>query len=255
MSGQNNNNKYSAYNQADSHYEETFYIIPRHIRQLEGMTLTYLDFYETCYQFWNKGKSCYLSNGIIKQRTGIKSDSRINEAFQYFEKHNVLKREYKNGRRYITPIFHDIETDDRVSPEREGGIAVARGGVSPERDINKEVLNKETNTTSVSPETPEVVTEVLGVYHDVMYDMPKIKHVTKELISAIKRLKKEWPDIKGVSLTPEALARYFEGIRVLCPWMTEPYTTKSGYKRRNSLINLIRIDNVKKFYNGDYCAE
>jgi hypothetical protein len=255
MSEQNNNNKYTAYNQADSHYEETFYIIPRHIRKLPGMTLALLDFYETCFQFWNKGKSCFLKNPTLKKRTGIKSDSTINDAFQYFEKHNVLKREFKNERRYITPIFCDVETEDRISPQREEGIATARGGVSPERDINKEVLNKENNTTSVSSETPEVVTEVLDVYHDVMYDMPKVKHVTKELISAIRRLKKEWPDIKGSSLTPERLARYFEGIRVLCPWMIEPYTTKAGYKRRNSLINLIRIDNVKKFYNGDYCAE
>jgi hypothetical protein len=88
-----------------------------------------------------------------------------------------------------------------------------------------------------------------------MFDMPKVKHVTNKLSAAIKRLKKEWPDIKGVPLTSEALAKYFEGIRDLAPWMTKAYTTKSGYKKRNSLINLIRIDNIKSFYNGDYCAE
>jgi len=115
--------------------------------------------------------------------------------------------------------------------------------------------DNKTNTTSVSSETPEVVTEVLDVYHEVMYDMPKVKHVTNKLSAAIKRLKKEWPDIKGTPLTPETLAKYFKGIRDLAPWMTKPYTTKSGYKKRNSLINLIRIDNIKSFYNGDYCAE
>ena len=138
MNDKKNNKKDSAYNQdVTTNYQDTFYIIPRHIRHLEGMTLTYLDFYETCYQFWNKGRSCYLSNSIIKQRTGIKSDSRINEAFQYFEKHNVLKREYRNGKRYITPILCEVETDE---------------GVSPERDINKEIINKENNNYVITKE-------------------------------------------------------------------------------------------------------
>ena len=153
MNDKKNNKNNFTYNQdVTTNYQDTFYIIPRHIRHLEGMTLTYLDFYETCYQFWNKGRSCYLSNSIIKQRTGIKSDSRINEAFQYFEKHNVLKREYRNGKRYITPILCEVETEEGVSPEREGGIAVARGGVSPERDINKEIINKENNNYVITKE-------------------------------------------------------------------------------------------------------
>lgn len=134
MTGQNSNT-----------YQETFYIIPRHIRHLEGMTLSFLDFYETIYQFLNKGKSCFLSNAIIKQRTGIQSDSRINMAFQFFEKHGVMKRVYKEGKRFIVPIFCDVEMDAGVSLQREGGISTERGGVSLERDINKEVLNKEIN--------------------------------------------------------------------------------------------------------------
>lgn len=134
MTGQNSNT-----------YEETFYIIPRYIRQLEGMTLTYLDFYETIYQFWNKNKACFLSNSVIKQRTGIMADSRINMAFQFFEKHGVMKRIYKEGKRFIVPIFCEVETDAGVSLQREGGISPERGRVSLERDINKEVLNKKIN--------------------------------------------------------------------------------------------------------------
>jgi hypothetical protein len=176
MNDKKNNKKDSAYNQdVTTNYQDTFYIIPRHIRHLEGMTLTYLDFYETCYQFWNKGRSCYLSNSIIKQRTGIKSDSRINEAFQYFEKHNVLKREYKNGRRYITPILCEVETDEGVSPEREGGIAVARGGVSPERDINKEIINKENNNYVIIKENE---------FEEVIQKAQKCLEKTKENLPA-----------------------------------------------------------------------
>ena len=154
MNGQNSNT-----------YQETFYIIPRHIRQLEGMTLTYLDFYETIYQFWNKNKSCFLSNSVIKQRTGILADSRINMAFQFFEKHNVMKRVYKEGKRFIVPVFCEVETEVGVSLEREGGISTERGGVSLERDINKEVLNKEinikenTNYVSIKESEMDIVVE------------------------------------------------------------------------------------------------
>ena len=147
--------------QISNTYEETFYIIPRYIRHLEGMTLTYLDFYETIFQFLNKGKSCFLSNALIKQRTGIQSDSRINMAFQFFEKHNILKRVYKNNKRYILPVFCEISTGEGVSLEREEGISTERGGVSIQRDINKEVLNKEINikenTNFVSIKENEIV--------------------------------------------------------------------------------------------------
>lgn len=133
-------------------YEETFYIIPRHIRKLEGITLTFLDFFETIFQFWNKGKSCFLSNALIKKRTGIQSDSRINMAFQFFEKHNVLRRVYKKGRRYIEPILCDVEIELGVSQEREGGISTERGGVSLQRDINKEIINKEIKEKEINKE-------------------------------------------------------------------------------------------------------
>lgn len=162
-----------------NNYQDTFYIIPRHIRQLEGITLTFLDFFETIFQFWNKGKTCFLSNAVIKQRTGIKSDSRIVEAFQFFEKHNVMKRIFKNNKRYIVPALNPVEIENNtsdekvihinsanfepeghschqgVSPERGGGIATERGGDSPQRDINKEIINKEINIVSDKSPKPK----------------------------------------------------------------------------------------------------
>jgi hypothetical protein len=170
MNGQNSNKKVISNNQdVTINYQDTFYIIPRYIRQLEGMTLTFLDFFETIFQFWNKGKSCFLSNSVIKERTGIESDSRINKAFQFFEKHNVMKRVYKNNKRYIVPALNHVEIENNTSDEevihinstnfepeghscppgvslqREGGISTERGGVSLERDINKEIIKKEIN--------------------------------------------------------------------------------------------------------------
>ncbi len=51
-------------------YEDTFYIIPRYIRKIPGLTLAFLDVYETMFQFWNKGRDCFLTNSTISERTG-----------------------------------------------------------------------------------------------------------------------------------------------------------------------------------------
>lgn len=124
--------------------------------------------------------------------------------------------------------------------------------------INKEYINKELkNNISESGDSPAVdlndfVSQVVDVYHDKLPEMPQIKIITDEVKRAIKTLIKEWPKIKGMDLTLSNIARYFEGRRELTPWILEPYKTKQGNLKRSRLINLIRIDNVRKFYNGDY---
>jgi hypothetical protein len=86
---------------SDDRSNKTFYITPYFIRELPGMTLALLDFYETIFEFWNRGEPCFLSNEKIMELTGIKSLSTINEAFQYFEKHNVMKRVFEDNRRCV----------------------------------------------------------------------------------------------------------------------------------------------------------
>ena len=51
--------------QATHIYEDTFFIIPRYIRKLPGLTLAYLDVYETIFQFWNKNKDCFLGENAL----------------------------------------------------------------------------------------------------------------------------------------------------------------------------------------------
>ena len=124
--------------------------------------------------------------------------------------------------------------------------------------INKENINKEEiKDISESGDSPaagndDFVQQVVDAYHDKLPEMPKIKIITDEVKKAVKILKKEWGNIKGVDLTIERISKYFEGRRELTPWILEPYKTQQGNYKRSRLINIIRIDNVRKFYNGDY---
>jgi hypothetical protein len=91
-------------------YEDTYYIIPRYIRKIPGITLAYLDVYETIFQFWNKNKNCFLSEDSLCERTGYKRRI-IYKALEFFEIHNELKRIRKNGKRYLVRPERIIETD------------------------------------------------------------------------------------------------------------------------------------------------
>lgn len=133
-------------------FKSAFFIIPSHILDLPGITLTYLKFYETMFQFWNHGKRCFLSNAAIMERTGIKSLSSIHDAFKYFENHGLIRRLGHDNNRYIVQVASVID----IESNEEGGIAGAIGGGSLERsggiagaipEIKN--LNKETNKTYI----------------------------------------------------------------------------------------------------------
>lgn len=100
-------------------YEKEWFILPYHIRKLPGMTLALLDFYETIFEFWNRGRPCFLSNSKLMERTGIKSLTTIHEAFVYFEKHKVLERTFKNGKRTITRVLSVETNEEETTPEEE----------------------------------------------------------------------------------------------------------------------------------------
>lgn len=128
-------------------FEQTFVVIPKRIWDLPDITLQFLKFYETIFQFWHRGKKCFLTNQSIKDRTGIKSTSTLIEAFSFFEQHNEMKRiTNDSGKRLIIDPRHSIEfeeeneekgyrsSDRGVSPERAGGIAPAIHNIN---NINK----------------------------------------------------------------------------------------------------------------------
>ena len=93
-----------------SSYEETFYIVPSYIRKLSGMTLGYMDVYNIIFQFWNKGRQCFLKNEVFMERTGY-TEQYIRKAFAFFEKHNELERVPHGGKRYLVQPQKKIEID------------------------------------------------------------------------------------------------------------------------------------------------
>lgn len=117
--------------------------------------------------------------------------------------------------------------------------------------------SKPNNKTDISesfdsPVVNDIVNQVLDAYHGTLPNMPKVRHVTTELRRAIKKMEAEWPSLRNKVLTKEVASSYFEGLKELTPFLLQPYKTKDGNIRRNRLINLIRLDTIKKFYNGDY---
>lgn len=138
-------------NDINEGFKSTFFIIPGFIMDLPDISLSHIKFYETIFQFWNKNLDCFLSNSCIMQRTGIKSISTINDCFQYFEKHNQMKRVTVNGQRYIIQPERKIRTDMPVDKGIAGAIGGYRQGDSKGiagaiHNINN--LTKETNTTT-----------------------------------------------------------------------------------------------------------
>lgn len=118
-------------------YESAFYIVPTHIRKLKGMSLVFLDVYETIFQFWNHGKPCFLSNKMIMKRTGH-SATTVRDALIFFEKNNEMVRKIEGGKRYIVQperkIEEPIEQEEKLlTPPRATALPPPRHGATPPR--------------------------------------------------------------------------------------------------------------------------
>jgi hypothetical protein len=107
-------------NKSTTIYEDTFFIVPRYIRKIPGITFTFLDVYETIFQFWNKGKSCWLSNKAICERTGA-GLTQVKEALLFFEKNGELRRETVGAKRYLIKPEVRIEIEHVAAPPAGGG--------------------------------------------------------------------------------------------------------------------------------------
>lgn len=101
----------------NSSYQPTFFVVPSRIMDLPGLTLAFLKFYETVFQFWNHHKPCYLSNKMLMERTGIKSISTIQEAFCFFIEHGEMKKEIRGKKRYLVPPEVPLEVEEEETEE------------------------------------------------------------------------------------------------------------------------------------------
>lgn len=89
-------------------YKETWFIVPRSIVDLPDISLGFLKVFETIFQFWNKGRKCYLSNPEISKRTGLKI-TQVKEAIAYFERHKELERIQIGMKRYLMQPLKVVE--------------------------------------------------------------------------------------------------------------------------------------------------
>jgi hypothetical protein len=92
----------------EQEYKDTWFIVPRAIADLPDMTFGYLKVFETIFQFWNKGRKCFLSNPEIAKRTGLKI-SQVKNAISYFEEHKELERVQIGLKRYLMQPLKVVE--------------------------------------------------------------------------------------------------------------------------------------------------
>lgn len=158
----------------------------------------------------------------------------------------VMRLTYINQREQE---FTSTENGIRTSTEFGTRTSTENGTLNLKEESKIRSISESTDSPVI---VKDIVNQVLDAYHLTLPDMPQVKHVTTELTRAIKKMEAEWPNLRNKQLTQEVASSYFQGLKELTPFLLQPYKTKDGNLRRNRLINLIRLDTIKKFYNGDY---
>lgn len=244
-------------------YKETFYIVPRRIRELVGMTLGYLDVYETIFQFWNKDLPCYLSNPMISQRTGLK-ETQIYEALNYFETHGELERRHKGGRRYLVQPSRTIETDSSKvileSAPPDGGVRSTglQGSALPDYNIKK--VNKEFNCTEENFSKPLKVypispVDLVRVFVEEFPGHPFAKPSSgsgaypDSFIKRVRSMKKAYKAKTGFELTENGFREYLNLFKEKAPGYCELINKRT--KRKIHMNAFIGEDVFIKFIKGE----
>ena len=128
--------------------------LPNHILYLEGVQLSYIKVFVHIFNLWQSDKPCYISNPEFCKRTGLHKDT-INNALQFFEKHNIFKRVQKGTRRYLLQTPRVVEIDNDVvdnSPKnstknsQESELDLSAVGVRPTKHTELDLHNIKTNT-------------------------------------------------------------------------------------------------------------
>lgn len=161
----------------------------------------------------------------------------------------VMRLTYINNREFEQDSTSTESGTDKMLTSTENGTRT-----STENGTLNLTEESKINNTSVSNETPEVAQEIINAYHEILPEMPRCLFVTKDLNSAVKKLIAGWPELTGDEFSIAGICGYFTGIKETASFFTRPYITKDGNKRRSSLLNLIRIETIKKFANGEYSA-
>ncbi len=201
--------------QENNSYVSDWFIVPSRIRRLPGMTLAYLDVFETIFQFLNKGKNCFLTNLAISERTGL-SIRQAQRALNFYVKHGELKRVLVGTKYYFVVPEKRIEAiveeeknestnDQTITTGMTGGDdSRVVGGMTAVSPINKEYINKEKlkNKEKYKKEKNELEVvskndQLTAKLFEEMWKMYPLKKAKQKALEALKGV------VSGIGL-PEA---------------------------------------------------
>ena len=234
-------------------YEDTFYIIPRYIRKIPGITLAYLDIYEAMFQYWNKGLEVFMGEKGFLEKTGY-GRTVYYDALKFFEDCGEIKRVWIKGKRYIQRVLK-LEPNDSSKTEQDSAIAdpdVRTCGqcTSTFADHNKKKLKKEKNI-SESDDSPHVIQDDKSISNIEMIDAfiqifpnhphPDIKKPDAALVINLNKLRKSWAkeiSSSGKSLTLEIFMNYLKNMIDVKHYMTDP-------NKNYEMVSFITLKTVK----------
>jgi hypothetical protein len=255
MSEQNNNNKYTAYNQADTSKGQNTNIQKYDSRLMKDYPFTILlnKVIQNIQDLEVVGLYAYLASlppEWIINKEHLKSHfkigtKKIEGLFRKFMNYGLLiKEEYREKGRFVGVNYRLCLEFDRSA---ENGATV--NGATEKTVYIKEIDKKEkeysapikkAHTHSVNNH------ELIEVFVDEFPDNPHprdVKTPSKKLTQAINALKKAWPKSiskSGSELTPEGFRSLLVAMKNLNYWLTKP-------EKKAHMETLIRIDNIEQF--------
>lgn len=150
-------------------YVETWFIVPRCILDLPGLTFSYLKAYEIIYQFWNKGRDCFVGQKSFMERANI-SEKQLYRALDFLEKNGEIDRQLIDGKRYIVRPQARIQTDIKLSADDKQGAVIhdsthchtgqSRAVIHDSHNIKKG--NKELNKEKINKKEKSALQECAG---------------------------------------------------------------------------------------------
>lgn len=80
--------------------DSILFVVPAHIVNMPGITLSFLKVYALIFSFFSHNKPCKLSDEDIIELAGV-GKSQMYKAFAFFEKNQALQRSKVAGERYF----------------------------------------------------------------------------------------------------------------------------------------------------------
>lgn len=226
----------------------------------DGLCWTYntIEAFQDVFPYWSRHQLEHLIKNCV--RDGLLVEGNYNKVkYDRTKWYALTPKMYQyfftiNKEKYIEAMYSAISENSEIE-----FVEFRNRFLKNPKPIPDDKPNNKTDNNSVLDKTPEVIHEVsdekiIDSYHKVLPMMPKCRFVTKDLKAAANKLRRQWPELFGKELTIESLENYFQGIKDIATFLTEPYQTEKGNIRRNNLLTLINIEIIKKFCNGVYSA-